>query len=132
LVRALSTRLANAADYIVRCQNRLPAFAKVHLRREGLPDLALSLKNVSRSGFMAETSEHIPAGSRIRLAIPFVGTVIADVRWSHNNRMGCRLSRSFSAGQLARLYLLCAPRSVPAELKILAVTLAAVALIAFW
>lgn len=131
-MRALSTRLANAADYIVRCQNRLPAFGKVHLQRDGKPDLALSLKNVSRSGFMAETSEHIPAGSQIRLAIPYVGTVIADVRWSHNNRMGCQLDRSFSTGQLARLYFFCAPRSLPAELKILAVTLAAGALIAFW
>jgi hypothetical protein len=130
-LRALSTRLISAAHYIVRCQNRLPFFGKAYLRREGLPDLALSLRNVSRSGFMAETSEPVPAGSRIRLVIPLVGAVGADVRWSHDNRMGCRLSRDFSAGQLARLYLLSAPRSLPVELKILAVTLAAMALIAF-
>jgi hypothetical protein len=130
-VRALSTRLISAAHYIVRCQNRLPAFGKVYLQREGLPDLALSLKNVSRSGFMAVTSEPMAAGSRVRLVIPFVGGVGADVRWSHDNRMGCRLNRDFSVGQLARLYLFCAPRSLPVELKILAVTLAAMALIAF-
>jgi hypothetical protein len=130
-LRALSTRLVSAAHYIVRCQNRLPAFGKAWLKREGLPDLALSLKNVSRSGFMAVTSEHIAAGSRVRLVIPFVGGVSADVRWSHDNRMGCRLERDFSTGQMARLFLFCAPRSLPAELKILAVTLLAMALIAF-
>lgn len=51
--------------------------------------------------------------------------------WSHDNRMGCRLTCDFSAGQLARLYLFSAPRSLPVELKILAVALAAMALIAF-
>jgi hypothetical protein len=130
-LRALSTRLISAAHYIVRCQNRLPFFGRAYLQREGLPDLALSLRNVSRSGFMAETPEPMPAGSRIRLTIPLVGAVGADVRWSHDNRMGCRLGRDFSAGQLARLYLFCAPRSLPVELKILSVTLAAMALIAF-
>ena len=73
----------------------------------------------------------MPAGSRIRLVIPLVGTVSADVRWSHDDRMGCRLNRDFSVGQLARLYLFCAPRSLPVELKMLAVTLVAMAMIAF-
>jgi hypothetical protein len=129
-VRAFSTRLVSAAHYIVRCQSRLPAFGKVYLQRDGLPDLALSLKNVSRSGFMAVTSAHIAAGSRVRLVIPWVGSVSADVRWSHDNRMGCRLNRDFTLGQMARLFLFCAPRSLPAELKILAVTVTAMALIA--
>ena len=129
-MRALSTRLVTAANHIVRSQNRLPAFGKAYLERRGRPDLALSLKNVSRSGFMAETSEHIAAGSRVRLRIPLVGIVTADVRWSHDNRMGCRLNRALDPGQMARLFLLCAPRALPAELKILAVTLAAMALIA--
>lgn len=114
-VRAFSTRLVSAAHHIVRCQSRLPVFGRVYLQRDGLPDLALSLRNVSRSGFMAVTSEPMPAGSRVRLAIPLVGKVSADVRWSRHNRMGCRLNRDFSAG----------------ELRILAVTLAAMALIAF-
>jgi hypothetical protein len=130
-VRALSTRLVTAVHHVVRCQNRLPAFGKVYLQRKGLPDLALSLRNVSRSGFMAMTSEHIAAGSRVRLAIPLVGIVTADVRWSHDNRMGCRLTRDLSIGQLARIFLFCAPRSLPVELKMMAVTLAAMALIAF-
>ncbi len=130
-MRALSTRLVSAAHHIVRSQNRLPAFGKAYLEREGRPDLALSLRNVSRSGFMALTSEHIRAGSRVRLRIPLVGAVTADVRWSHDNRMGCRLHRALGLGQMARLFLLCAPRALPAELKILAVTLAAMALIAF-
>lgn len=129
-MRALSTRLVSAAHYIVRCQNRLPAFGKAALKRDGLPDLPLSLKNVSRSGFMAVTSEHVAAGSRVRLVIPFVGAVSADVRWSHDNRMGCRLDRDFSFGQMARLFLFCTPRSLPAEFKIVAVTVAAMALIA--
>ena len=126
-MRALSSRLVTAAHHIVRSRSRLPVFGKVYLKRDGRPDLALSLKNVSRSGFMAVTSEPIVAGSRVRLIIPFVGIVTADVRWSHDNRMGCRLSRDLSAGQMARLFLFAAPRSLPAELKMLAVTLAAMA-----
>ncbi|HVQ09509.1 MAG TPA: hypothetical protein VMS43_13845 [Allosphingosinicella sp.] len=129
-MRALSTRLVSAAHYIVRCQNRMPAFGKVYLKQDGLPDLALSLKNVSRSGFMAVTSAHIAAGSRVRLVIPWIGAVSADVRWSHDNRMGCRLTRDFTFGQMLRLCLFCAPRSLPAELEIVAVTVIALALIA--
>jgi len=129
-VRPLSTRLATAAHFVVRCQNRLPAFARVRLKRDGMPDLVLSLKNVSRSGFMAETSEHIPAGRQVRLDVPYVGIVGAEVRWSHDNRMGCRLNRDFSFGQLARLYLFSAPHSLPAEIKILLVTIVGIAVIA--
>jgi hypothetical protein len=130
-VRALSTRLITAAYHIVRAHSRLPAFGRIYLRRDGMPDLALWLKNVSRSGFMAMTSEHIAAGSRVRLAIPLVGIVTADVRWSHDNRMGCRLTRDLSLGQLARLFLFSAPRALAVELRMVAVTLAAIALIAF-
>jgi hypothetical protein len=126
-VRAVPARLAGAVHHIVRAQRRMPVFGKARLRRDGLPDLALSLRNVSRSGFMVELSEHIPAGSRVRLIIPFAGAVTADVRWSHNHRMGCRLTRDFSTRQLAVLLLFVAPRSLPAELKMLAVTLGALA-----
>jgi len=130
-VRPLSTHFRTAVHYVVRCQSRLPAFGKVHLKRDGVPDVVLTLRNVSKSGFMALTDEHIPAGSQVRLAIPYVGIVTADVRWSHNNRMGCQMVRDFSAGQLARLFIFCTPRSLPAEVKILTVTLTAMAAIAF-
>jgi hypothetical protein len=127
-LRALSSRVASTVSYVVRAQRRLPIFGRAHLQRDGRPDRVLDLRNISRSGFMAEIGgERIPAGSRVRLVIPFVGPMTADVRWSHDGRMGCQLTDDLSRRQLTLLFLFSAPRSLPAELKMAIVTLAALA-----
>ncbi len=129
-MRTLSSRVASGVNYIVRAQRRLPIFGRALLQRDGRPDRVLDMRNISRSGFMAEIgSERLPSGSLVRLVIPFAGPVTAEVRWSHGGRMGCRLCRDLTTKQLVLLLLFSAPRSLPAELKMAAVTL--VALVAY-
>jgi hypothetical protein len=104
-VATLPSRLIGAVHHIVRAETRLPALWTTRVERDGAPGFRLVLRNVSRSGFMGTASEPIPAGSRIALRLPFGGAVEANVRWSFNGRIGCRLSGRFSRGQLAFLML---------------------------
>ena len=52
---------------------------------------------------MGTASGSIPAGTRIRLNLPFGGAVEAIVRWSFNGQLGCRLAGRFGRRQLAFL-----------------------------
>ena len=64
-----------------------------------------SLRNVSASGFMGLVSTHIQAGSQVALVLPIGAPLIADVRWSHNDRIGCRLRGRFDWRQRGFLML---------------------------
>lgn len=124
----LPTLLFSAVHHIVRSQARLPSFYRARLQRDGAPDLKISIMNVSRSGFMGETSEHIPAGSEVRLLLPFGGFATAVVRWSLNGRIGCQLREKFKLPQFMFL-LLSTPRTFSAEVRMIAVSAAALIII---
>ncbi|MGQ0589723.1 MAG: hypothetical protein ACT4N8_09360 [Sphingosinicella sp.] len=101
----LPSRLIGAVHQIARAESRRPALWTTRVERDGVPHVGLTLRNVSPSGFMGMASAQIPAGSRITLRLPFGGSVQANVRWSFNGRIGCRLCGRFSRGQLAFLML---------------------------
>lgn len=104
-VATLPSRLIGAVHHIARAETRQPALWTTRVERDGAPAIVLTLRNVSPSGFMGTASELIPAGSRITLRLPFGGSVQANVRWSFNGRIGCRLCGRFGRGQLAFLML---------------------------
>lgn len=50
--------------------------------------LSVQLVNLSAHGFMARTSETIPANTPIRILLPFAGEVTATVVWALGGRIG--------------------------------------------
>jgi len=99
----LPSRLLGAVQYVVRAESRLPALFRARLTREGCAPLKVSLRNVSRSGFMAIVPEPIHAGSLVTLKLPVGAPVQAEVRWAFNDRIGCSLQGNFDTRQLALL-----------------------------
>lgn len=66
----------------------------VHYRARAFgPDakqLSLVIVNISPHGLMARCDANLEVGDRIRINLPAVGTVAADIRWSLGGRIGCQ------------------------------------------
>ena len=66
----------------------------VHYRAKAFgPDarqLTLVIVNISPHGMMARCERAFEIGDRIRVTLPVVGVVAADVRWSLGGRIGCQ------------------------------------------
>lgn len=82
---------------------------EVHYRARAVgPDnqpVILLIVNISPHGLMARCERPFAEGDRLRVVLPAVGTVAADVRWS----LGGRLGASFdTAIDLAHYYELIA------------------------
>jgi hypothetical protein len=98
----LPGRLIGAVHHIVRAEARAPALWRAKLRA-GDAQTRIVMRNVSRSGFMGIGAIPIQAGSEVVLTLPFGAPVVADVRWSLNGRIGCRLRGRFDRRQVAFL-----------------------------
>lgn len=76
---------------------RLIARDEVHFRARGFgPDaqpLSLLIVNISALGLMARTEGSFQTGDRIRIVMPVVGVIAADVRWALGGRIGCQLDQ---------------------------------------
>ncbi len=59
---------------------------------DGRP-LSLLVVNLSAQGLMARTDNDRPEGERLRITLPVVGMVWAEVRWSLGGRIGVELDR---------------------------------------
>ena len=55
--------------------------------------VGLQVVNLSAQGLMARVAGDRPVGERLKINLPVVGTVIAEVRWSLGGRIGCELDR---------------------------------------
>lgn len=66
----------------------------VHLRARAFgPNarpLSLTIVNLSPHGLMARCEAGFAEGARIRVSLPVVGALVAEVRWSLGGRIGCR------------------------------------------
>lgn len=82
---------------------------EVHYRVKALgPDdraLNLLIVNISPHGMMARCETGFEIGDHIRMTLPAVGVVIAEVRWSLGGRIGCQFD---TAIDLAGYYELAA------------------------
>ena len=70
---------------------------EVHYRARALgPDdkmLSLLVVNLSALGLMARADTNYDVGDQLRVTLPVVGTVVAEIRWTLGGRLGCQLTR---------------------------------------
>ena len=70
---------------------------EVHYRARALgPDdkmLSLLIVNMSALGLMARADTNYDVGDQLRVTLPVVGTVVAEIRWTLGGRLGCQLAR---------------------------------------
>jgi hypothetical protein len=75
---------------------------EVHYRARAFgPDnrpLNLLLVNISACGMMARCEADYPVGSSVRVHLPVVGLIHAEVRWCLGGRMGFQLDRMIGLG----------------------------------
>ena len=78
-------------------ENRALARDEVHYRARAFgPDakaVSMLIVNLSAMGLMARTDATYAVGERLRVTLPVVGVVIAEIRWSLGGRMGCELDQ---------------------------------------
>lgn len=55
--------------------------------------LGLQVVNMSAQGLMARVVGERPVGERLKINLPVVGVITAEVRWSLGGRIGCELDR---------------------------------------
>ena len=71
---------------------------EVHYRVKAFgPDarpLNLLIVNISPHGLMARCETCFETGDRIRMTLPIVGVVAAEVRWSLGGRIGCQFDHA--------------------------------------
>lgn len=61
--------------------------------RVGGASLPLQVVNISASGLMARTDACFTVGESLRIRLPVVGEMSAQVRWSLGGRIGCQFDR---------------------------------------
>lgn len=88
--------------YAVRKPDRVRVLLATKLRQSGQPDLDISVRNISRRGFMAVADRDIPIGSDAMVFLPGVGWILASVRWSLGKRFGGRFSETLNMRQFWR------------------------------
>ncbi|WP_375427509.1 PilZ domain-containing protein [uncultured Sphingomonas sp.] len=54
----------------------------------------LLIVNISAGGLMLRSDEEFGIGEVVRVTLPLVGAVAAEVRWSLGGRIGCRFDRT--------------------------------------
>lgn len=68
---------------------------EVHYRARAFgPDarqLSLLIVNLSAAGLMARTDSGYGVGDRLRVTLPVIGVVVAEIRWALGGRIGCEL-----------------------------------------
>ncbi|MEO5867533.1 MAG: PilZ domain-containing protein [Sphingomonas sp.] len=81
----------------VTTDNRAIPRDEVHYRARAFgPDakqLSLLVVNMSAAGLMARCDAAYGIGDRLRINLPIIGTVVAEIRWSLGGRIGCELDR---------------------------------------
>ena len=71
---------------------------EVHYRARAYgPDakqLTFLVVNISPHGLMARCETGFDVGTRVRVVLPVIGAVVAEVRWSLGGRIGCQFERA--------------------------------------
>jgi hypothetical protein len=78
-------------------ENRQEPRDEVHYRTRAVgPDgrpLTMLIVNTSAAGLMARAECDYQVGDRLRVTLPTLGVVSAEIRWSLGGRIGCRLDQ---------------------------------------
>ena len=59
---------------------------------DGKP-LSLLIVNMSALGLMARCDTEYAVGEKLRVTLPVIGSIMAEIRWSLGGRIGCELDR---------------------------------------
>lgn len=65
--------------------------------------VGLHVVNMSAQGLMARVAGDRPVGERLKVNLPVVGVVTAEVRWSLGGRIGCELDRPIGMAEYYEL-----------------------------
>lgn len=76
-----------------RTAPRDEVYFRTHATRDDGDRLPLLLVNFSAMGLMARCEADVAPGDRLRLDLPVVGAINAEVRWALGGRIGCELDR---------------------------------------
>lgn len=95
-----------------RAERNTVALATVLTPRDGEP-LRAELYNMSRTGFMVETSHRLRERTTLMIEVPLIGKMHARVIWTLGNRMGGQFAAPLDETLYARFVDLfgCDPRS---------------------
>ncbi len=102
-------RLRPPQDYIRECvpaERRRPDLVRTEvavrgrLLRDDLPELDVTVRNLSAAGFMAECLVPLEPGTAVVLALPGVGYIPAEIRWNVSFRAGGLFQFELSAREL--------------------------------
>ncbi len=74
--------------YVDRRSARQPVGGAARLSDRAAYHIEVNVRNLSSCGFMAECAAAVPIGSHVRLDVPGLGPVEAQVRWQIGARMG--------------------------------------------
>ncbi|KQN26446.1 pilus assembly protein PilZ [Sphingomonas sp. Leaf33] len=65
--------------------------------------LQLLIVNISPHGFMARCDASVAEDDQLRVTLPGLGAVPADVRWALGGRVGCELGKPIGLGDYYEL-----------------------------
>lgn len=90
----------------LRRSPRIAVAVETILRALGTHGHPAVVRDLSASGFMAETEQDFIPGETARLQLPEVGFVSARVIWSKGGRVGGAFDQPIKSGPLSRLIAL--------------------------
>ncbi len=61
--------------------------------------VSILIVNLSAQGLMARVDADRPVGERLRITLPVVGVIVAEVRWSLGGRIGCELDQQIPVAE---------------------------------
>ena len=61
--------------------------------------VSILIVNLSAQGLMARVDADRPVGERLRITLPVVGVIVAEVRWSLGGRIGCELDQQIAVAE---------------------------------
>ncbi|OWK34029.1 PilZ domain-containing protein [Sphingomonas dokdonensis] len=85
---------------------RAPVSLDVRIADDGLRRTLCKIVDISRDGARMQTHSNLRRGSTIRLTLPVVGVVAADVMWADDFTAGCRFHKPLTEKLLTKLLAL--------------------------
>jgi hypothetical protein len=83
---------------LARREDRSVSRDEVHFRAKAIAPggrpVSILVVNISAMGLMARTDALLETGDCLRVMLPKVGTVVAEVRWALGGRIGCQLDQA--------------------------------------
>jgi hypothetical protein len=90
----VSLGTGNLAYADIRREGRDDVYYRARAFGPDAKQLTFLIVNISPHGLMARCDDAFEVGDRIRVVLPQVGSVVAEVRWSLGGRIGTQFERA--------------------------------------